>query len=74
MDEQIIWEAGLDSKFQCKVVRTTDGKGTLTVVEEATGRVLLNTRVPLSYGAMFGPDVDDVAYWREMCIEAVDSQ
>lgn len=66
----IVWEAELDGKYQCRVERTKDYKGRLTV---SCGELeILNEEVGLSYGAIFGPDVADVALWEDMCVAAVD--
>ena len=67
-----IWEAKLDEKFNCKVERLTERTGHLSVTNDETKEVILNKDVGLSYGALFGPDVDDVAYWQDLCVEAVD--
>lgn len=69
---QVIWQTTLDEKFACQVVRTGDYKGQLTVKDGET--VLLDKEVGLAYGAVFGPDVDDVSAWQDACIEAVDGR
>ena len=69
-----VWESTLDKIFKCKVTRSGDYKGVLTVVNTENQFVLLEKEVTLSYRAMFGPDVDDIGYWEELCIQAVDSQ
>lgn len=69
---QIIWEAELDKVYHCEVVRLEERKGQLTVKNVETNKVLLDQEVSLSYGAMFGPDVDDVAHWQDLCVNAVD--
>ena len=69
----IIWEATIDNTFKCAVVHTEDYKGQLKVTDNA-GKVLLDETVDLAFGASFGPDVDDVQAWENMCIEAVDKQ
>jgi hypothetical protein len=69
----IVWESKLDEMFDCKVVRTSDYTGRLTVVNTVTTDTILDKEVDLSYGALFGPDVSDVAHWQDMIIEAVDA-
>ena len=70
----LIWNATLDDgAYECEVKRLSHSKGQLTVVETATNELILNKEVGLSYGAQFGPDVDDVAHWQEMIIEVVDN-
>lgn len=70
----IVWESTLDDIFECKVTRIDDYKGQLTVKENVNGQILLDKEVGLSYGAQFGPDMDDVAQWQEMCVEVVDNK
>jgi len=71
---QKIWEAQLDDIFDCTVIRTGERTGQLTVKENVNGNILLDKEVGLSYGALFGPDIDDVTLWQELCIEVVDKQ
>jgi len=68
----IIWEDILDKRYICSVVRINKRGGNLRVVEKGTGRELLNQDVGLMYGAQFGPDIDDVAKWQEICVAVVD--
>jgi hypothetical protein len=67
----IIWESKLDEVFDCKVERIDERRGKLTVIDQFD-QILLNEEVGLSYGAMFGPDVADVAFWEEMVIKVID--
>jgi hypothetical protein len=67
----IIWESKLDEVFDCKVERIDERRGKLTVIDQFD-QILLNEEVGLSYGAMFGPDVADVALWEEMVIKVID--
>lgn len=69
-----VWEAKLDNRYQCEVERVHDYAGRLTVTDTTNGAVLLNEEVTLSFAAMFGPDVADVADWQEKCAAAVDKQ
>ena len=74
VDEKPVWEATVDDHtFHCKVVRTDDYAGTLIVTVTETGEVLLTEQVTLSYQAMFGPDVSDVAEWQERSLGAIDN-
>jgi hypothetical protein len=70
----VVWEAKLDDRFDCKVVRDSINTGILTVVDPTDGKVLLDKSVFLSYGAQFGPDVDDVRHWEDLCAVAVDTR
>lgn len=72
--DNYVWESRLDKKYQCSVTRLSERTGMLKVINEDTNTVLLEKEVGLSYGAVFGPDMDDVSTWEETCIEVVDSQ
>ena len=67
----IIWESKLDEVYDCKVERIDEGCGKLTVIDQFD-RVLLSKEVKLSYSAVFGPDVADVAFWENLCVEIID--
>lgn len=69
---EIIWESQLDGVFDCKVERIDERVGRLTVIDQFD-RMLLNKEVGLSYGAMFGPDVSDIALWEDMIIKVIDA-
>lgn len=69
----VVWEQTVDNnEYQCQVTRI-DGKthsGELTVTNDGT--VIHREEVGLAYGAIFGPDVDDVATWQDRCIQVID--
>jgi len=67
-----IWQSTLDNRYDCRVTRINDSHGHLTVTDNTDKKVLLEQEVTLSYGARFGPDVDDVADWETRSVEAVD--
>jgi hypothetical protein len=72
---ETIWESTVDDgMYECKVKRIGEREGTLTVLNVTTQKTLLRTPVELAYGASFGPDVHDVAYWEELCINAIDGK
>jgi hypothetical protein len=69
-DELIVWSSTLDGKYTVKVIRTALYRGELSIADGAT--VLHRESVTLSYDALFGPDMDDVASWHEAAIAFVD--
>jgi len=72
---ETIWESTVDDgMYECKVNRIGEREGILTVLNVTTQKTLLRTPVELAYGASFGPDVHDVAYWEELCINAIDGK
>ena len=68
-----VWEARLDNKYHCTVTRLSERTGELKIVNEENKQVLLQKEVNLAFGALFGPDIDDVLDWEQMCINAVDN-
>ncbi len=73
MSSSLIWSATLDARYACTVDRIDGSSGTLKVTDTHTNTILLEERVSLSYGAMFGPDVDDVQSWQEKIMQCVDA-
>ena len=72
-NRKAIWEATVDGgTWAAVVLRTTESQGELIVTKINDGEVILSERVGLMFGAMFGPDVDDVRMWQHMAVEAVD--
>jgi hypothetical protein len=69
----IVWASRLDDRYLVEVVRTSERLARLRLFDNKESPiVLLDESVPLSYGALFGPDVDDVARWQERVMEVVD--
>jgi hypothetical protein len=74
-EPDVVWQNTVDGGiWDCRVVRNSGGStGTLYVAHVATGRVILEQVVHLSYGAIFGPDVADVSEWEGKSLAAIDS-
>lgn len=70
---EIIWENTLDQRYKCTVTRNSQYLGQLKILDEELNKVLCDEEVRLSYGATFGPDVDDVNLWQDRIIEIVDN-
>lgn len=71
----IVWGATVDSEtWKAQVVRTGDYTGTLEVYRMADDEKVFSQDVSLSYQALFGPDMGDVAEWQEIAINFIDSQ
>jgi hypothetical protein len=69
---EYIWEAELDGKYKCTVTRMNKRGGTLRVEDTESGKILLEQDVGLTYGAQFGPDIEDVEKWQSVCVAVVD--
>ncbi len=72
MQDNVVWTSTLDGKYEVTVTRTSDYHGELTISE--SNQVLHREDVGLSYGAIFGADVADVADWQRIAVEFVDGQ
>jgi hypothetical protein len=72
MQYNVVWTSTLDGKYEVIAARTEDYHAELTISEG--NQVLHREAVGLSYGAIFGPDVADVADWRRIAVEFVDGQ
>ena len=70
MGEDVIWESLLDGRYKIMVTRTGPYRGEWSI--HYGDQVLDRKSVGLSYGALFGPDVDDVADWQERAIRFLD--
>ena len=70
----LVWWSRLDNRYQIEVYRKGEHEAKLVIFDHTDNdKVLMSLDVGLSYGAIFGPDVDDVMYWQEMACNFVDS-
>lgn len=70
MHGNTIWSSLLDRRYIITVSRTGSNRGELTIAD--TDQLLHREPVSLSYGARFGPDIDDVAHWKQLAVAFVD--
>lgn len=69
-EQDTLYSAMLDGRYRLNVTRTGPSFGQLTL---ADGDALLYSQpVVLAYGAVFGPDVDDVRQWQDIATRIVD--
>lgn len=71
-EENQVWEGILDDRYRVTVTRTAPDQGQLKIVDTKDDTCLHEEEVSLSYDAIFGPDVADVARWQEIAVEVVD--
>lgn len=72
----VVWQQTLDDgAFTLLVTRVDDtDMAVLQVIDNETEQVIYErNHMVLAYGAVFGPDQDDVAHWQEITVEAVDN-
>lgn len=75
MTDSVVWQDTVDDGvWDVRVLRTSgDGyRGTLVVTHAESGTMMHAESVGLSYGAIFGPYVADVAEWQDTCIQVID--
>jgi hypothetical protein len=73
--ENSVWYNTVDQgTWEVEVTRVTDYQGELTVRRASDDEVILCEVVGLAYGAIFGPDVDDVEQWQDKVIKAIDAE
>ncbi|MBB1055836.1 hypothetical protein G6020_00130 [Dietzia sp. B19] len=65
----VVWWSRLDGRYQVEVLRDPESsnRGTLTIYDHSDDDTVVNTlQVGLAYGAVFGPDIDDVRAWEQI--------
>ena len=73
-DGVIVWWSRLDNRYQVEVRRVDERAAILRIFDHTRSDHLIHEEsVGLSYGAIFGPDVADVAEWQERAMRVVDS-
>ena len=70
----LVWWTRLDKRWQIEVQRIDDYNATLCIFDHTNQDALIHSEPEgLSYGALFGPDVGDVAFWQDKAIKIVDT-
>lgn len=68
MMKNVIWESEDDKgRYYARVTRTGDRTADLELEDLQLGIVLRRKQVSLMFGALFGPDVEDVRSWNQQC-------
>lgn len=70
-----IWSSTVDGgTWNVAVVQSGDDpyRGDLTVSDKEGNKVHHQT-VSISYGAQWGPDVDDIAEWQAIALDVIDN-
>ena len=72
---EIVWTATVDSNtWRVDVVRKSDYLADLQVYRVSDETMVHEEEVGLSYQAVFGPDMADVALWQDTAIAVIDAQ
>ncbi|HVX56839.1 MAG TPA: hypothetical protein VHA37_03840, partial [Candidatus Saccharimonadales bacterium] len=75
MSHEVIWWSRLDKRYQVEVRRDAENeyRGRLYIFDHADDdRLLHDEEVPVAYGALFGPDMDDIVSWQEKTVAFLD--
>jgi hypothetical protein len=67
---EAVWAMVLDGKYAVEIQRIHHGS--YLCLFEVGGRFLHGEPTNVAFGAMFGPDVSDVAKWEERAVKIVD--
>jgi hypothetical protein len=74
-DKFVIWDVTVDDKsWLVRVLDDGHYRGKLQIIKMDTDELIYEESVGLSYGAEFGPDIDDVGQWMKKSLEIIDSQ
>ena len=74
-DPELVWAGTVDSgSWVVQVWHSGDYRGQLRIWAAGSSEPFFNEAVGLSYGARFGPDVDDVRAWQERSVEVIDAR
>jgi len=73
-DPNLVWSSTLDNRYIIRVERTGDYTANLIIIDSGLegDPEVLREATTLSYRALFGPDVADVAAWQDRAIRFVD--
>jgi hypothetical protein len=70
---QVVWSSTLDEQYQVTVYAAVgETRRGMLIVADSSGKPILRKAVHLAYGAVIGPDVDDVDKWMTDAARAVD--
>lgn len=61
-----------DDVWRVTVERLNDSIGILKVIKTVTATIVHQQEVTLMFGAIFGPDIDDVNHWQDLAIGIID--
>jgi hypothetical protein len=73
--DNVVWWTRLDGRYQIEVQRKGEREGTLFIWDREQGDEAppaFGKVVNFAYGAIFGPDVDDVGYWQQIALDFAD--
>lgn len=69
----LVWRAKFDDRYLIEVARTGERTAKLRIWDHAKGDAeIAEWDVGLAYGALFGPDVGDVAEWQDRIAAFID--
>lgn len=73
--ENVVWSCiADDGAWLIRVVGVGERTAVLQVLNNETQDIIHEEPTGLSYGAIFGPDIDDVNRWGNRALEIIDSQ
>jgi len=71
-DPRLVWFAGCDKRYVVEVRRDQPYQGTLFVFDTKKEKTFTPQSVSIGYDAVVGPDIADIATWKELGIKVID--
>lgn len=71
---QLVWRDKIDNRYLAEVRRISAYEGKFCVFDHnQNDKEIASWKISLSYGAPFGPDIEDVLKWQEKIIDFIDN-
>jgi len=75
LGKNIVWCGVLDCRYGLEVERIEQYSGILYIFDLSDNNKLIESiNTPISYDALFGPDINDVNKWKDIGIQIIDSR
>ena len=72
---RVVWWSRVDDRYQIEVQRIDRDNGQLCIFDrDDNDRLIFEEDVGLSYGAVIGPDAEDVFIWGKIVLDAIDAR
>lgn len=68
----ILWQAKLDDRYHCSVIRTNPGRADLKVIDSENEECILFKQVKVRNDAVLGVEWEDMNEWTDMILNKVD--
>lgn len=74
-DMNLVWYSTLDNRYKIQIQRIDYSSANLYIFDSIkNNEQIFCQKVSLSYGAIYGPDVNDVNIWKKIIINFIDKE